>query len=186
MLMQDHAAARHPAAQTYRAATEIRPAKDCARFSLRIAPEHLSRAAEAFGSALPEAIGDVAVAGERLALCLGPDEWQLYAPLDEQDGIEARFAALYPDCLHSLVDIGHREVGFDIEGPAAALLLRSGCPRDLEHMPPGTGTRTIFDKAQIVLIRHDAERFRLEVWPSFAPYVQELLSTARREIALGL
>ena len=96
------------------------------------------------------------------------------------------FAALYATCPHSLVDVGHREIGIAVEGAAAVLALRSACAFDLETMPSGTGMRTIFDKAQIILIRHDENRFRIEVWRSFADHVWGLLQAASREISLGI
>ena len=164
----------------------VHAAEDCARFNLRIAPENLATASKGFGVALPSTIGATATSGNRLALCLGPDEWQLCAPTAESSAIEAAFAALYATCPHSLVDVGHREIGIAVEGAAAVLALRSACAFDLETMPPGTGMRTIFDKAQIILIRHDENRFRIEVWRSFADHVWGLLQAASREISLGI
>ena len=164
----------------------IEAVEDCARFSLRIAEGGITLASEAFGCDLPKVIGATTASGARLALCLGPDEWQLLAPLGERDAIEAQFAALYPDCPHSLVDVSHREVGISIEGTAAALALRSACPLDLGDMAVGTATRTIFDKAQIILIRDGENRFRIEVWRSFADHVWGILQAAGREIALGI
>lgn len=158
----------------------------CAWFNLRVAEDGIALASKAFHCKLPTALGATAASGGRLALCLAPDEWQLLAPLSERDAIEARFAALYRDCPHSLVDVGHREVGISIEGTAAALALRSACPLDLCNMPVGTATRTIFDKAQIILIRQGQDSFRIEVWRSFADHVWGILQAAGREIALGI
>ena len=164
----------------------IQAVEDCARFNLRIAPEHLKLASKAFGCSLPSKIGAVDVSGGRLALCLGPDEWQLYAPPATSEAIETAFAQLYAKCPHSLVDVSHREIGISVDGTAAVLALRSACAFDLEAMAPGTGMRTIFDKAQIILIRHGDDRFRIEVWRSFATHVWGLLQAASSEIALGI
>ncbi|RUM98436.1 sarcosine oxidase [Pseudaminobacter arsenicus] len=167
-------------------ALAIAMADDCTRFSLRIAEEGIAQAGKAFGVALPKQIGGMTAAGGRLALCLGPDEWQLMAPLDERDALEAAFAALYAKVPHSLVDISHREVGIVVEGRDAALALRSACPLDLDEMAVGSATRTIFDKAQIVLIRQGQDSFRIEVWQSFADHVWGILQAAGREIALEI
>lgn len=164
----------------------IEAVEDSARFSLRIGGDKIAHAARALGCDLPNTIGATAASGARLALCLGPDEWQLLAPLDERDAIETRFAALYSDCSHSLVDVSHREVGISIEGTAAVLALRSACPLDLGAMPVGTATRTIFDKAQIILIRQGQDSFRIEVWQSFADHVWGILQAAAREIDLEI
>ena len=42
------------------------------------------------------------------------------------------------------------------------------------------------DSAQVVLTREAEDRFRLEVWRSFAPHVRALLTTATAELAAGL
>lgn len=162
----------------------IRAAEDSARFSLRIDPAAAQLAGAAFGTPLPTRIGGLVEAGGRMALQLGPDEWMLTAPVGESDGIAEAFAVFQEP--YSLVDIGHREVGILVEGEAAALALRSGIAFDVEAMPVGTGCRTIFDKAQIVLIREDKNRFRIEVWRSFADHVWGILHAVSREIALGL
>lgn len=162
----------------------IRAAEDTARFSLRIDPAAVQAAGTAFGTPLPTRIGGMTATGGRSALQLGPDEWMLTAPVAESDGIADAFAALQEP--HSLVDVGHREVGILVEGEAAALALRSAIAFDVEAMAVGTGCRTIFDKAQIVLIREDANRFRIEVWRSFADHVWGILHAVSREIALGI
>lgn len=160
--------------------------EDCARFSLRVTDGNIALASKAFGCDLPRTIGATSDSGARLALCLGPDEWQLLAPLDGRDAIEAKFAALYPKMPHSLVDVSHREVGIVVEGTGATLALRSACPLDLRDMAVATVTRTVFDKAQIILFREGENRFRIEVWQSFADHVWGILQAAGREIELGI
>jgi len=164
---------------------DLRAAEDIARFSLRIDPSETAAAATAFGTPLPTRIGQLATTpGGRLALQLGPDEWQLLVPLSEGDAIVESFGRL--QAPHSLVDIGHREEGILVEGEAASLALRSAIAFDIEAMPVGTGCRTVFDKAQIILIRETENRFRIEVWRSFADHVWHILHAASREIALGI
>ena len=160
----------------------MRPAGDCARFSLRIAEAHLNLAVEAFGQDIPADIGGMSSAAQRTALCLGPDEWLLMAPESEGEGIAARFARISEQAIHSLVDVGHRTVGIDVSGPAAAMVLNSGCPLDLDNFPIGGGTRTILDKAEIVLMRFERNRYRLEIGRSFAEFVWNFLSIVGREV----
>jgi sarcosine oxidase subunit gamma len=162
----------------------IAAAADCARFSLRVGEDGRAEAGAAFGCPLPPRIGGLERNGERTALCLGPDEWLLLAPLDEAGNIEGRFESIQIPL--SLVDIGHREVGVEVSGPAATLALNSGSPFDLPNMPAGTGARTIFDKAQIVLTKLSPDHYRLEVWQSFAPHVWGYLATASREIEIDI
>lgn len=160
-------------------------APDCARLALRVRPEDRAVLGAALGLALPERIGGIERAAGGLALCLGPDEWCLLLPTDEAALLEKR-SSTAQTIPFSLVDVSHCEVGIEVVGSAAALALSSICALDLERMPAGSATRTILDKAQAVLIKHDANRYRIEVWQSFADHVWTLLGNVSREIALGI
>ena len=83
---------------------------------------------------------------------------------------------------HSLVDVSHRQIGLIASGPAAARVLNAGCPLDLalKAFPVGFATRTLFDKAEIVLWRRAEATFHVEVWRSFAPYLAASLAEAAR------
>ncbi|MCV9940684.1 sarcosine oxidase [Boseaceae bacterium BT-24-1] len=164
----------------------LRPVVDGARFSLRIEPKGLEAASKVLGLALPKAIGGAASSGGRIAICLGPDEWYLIAPPSEQESLERGFAELYATTIHSLVDVGHREVGIEIAGAGAAHALQAAIAFDIEAMPFSSGCRTLMDKAQIILLREAEDRFRIEVWRSFADHVWELLQIVGREIELGI
>ena len=131
--------------------------------------------------ALPARPGGVTVAGDRTALWLGPDEWLLLAPLNSLDPRISVGAG-------AVVDISHRHVGLVLEGDDAAVALATGCPLDLHPsvFAPGTCTRTVFGKAEIVLWRRDAAHFHIEVWRSFAGYVRDRLDLAARELAAAL
>jgi sarcosine oxidase subunit gamma len=162
----------------------VAPAADCGRFSLRTSGAARVEAGAAFSCPLPPRIGGLEQREGRYALCVGPDEWFLLAPIAESETIEERFRAL--ETPHSLVDVGNREVGIDVSGPAATLTLNSGSALDLSIMAPGSGARTIFDKAPIVLIKFSADHYRLEVWQSFATHAWDLLAAASREIVLDI
>ena len=157
-----------------------------AHFNLRIDSAHLTAAATAFGADLPSAIGEIQGDDTRTALRLGPDEFILLAPDAERLNIEGRFSALYEAIPHSLVDVSHREIGLEISGTAARQALNTGCPLDLTGMPAGRGTRTVFDRAEIILLKLDETRFQLVVWLSFAEFVGGVLGAAAREIEAGL
>src|SRR5690606_3314701 len=85
----------------------------------------------------------------------------------------------------SVVEVTHRSLGLELSGPRATWVLNGGCPLDLsdERFPPGTCTRTLLGKVDIVLHRaHDAVPcFYLECWRSFMPYVWNRLKTAISE-----
>jgi len=157
-----------------------------ARFNLRIASGDVPAASAAFGVSLPERIGARARQGEREALCVGPDEWLLYASGTEREAIVERFAEGLGATPHSLTDISDRELTITLSGPRAAELLSIGCAIDLDGLAQGDGTRTVFDGVTITLRRDGAEAFKLEAWRSFIPHVRQVLTAGNRELAAGL
>ncbi|WP_415183930.1 sarcosine oxidase subunit gamma [Phaeovulum sp.] len=157
-----------------------------ARLNLRVDPDDLAAASRAFGVPIPAKVGQGAIKGGRAAYCLGPDEWLLHAPEDEQAAITAAFDTLRVTTPNSLTVISDREITIEIRGPRAAELLSVGCPLDLARIAPGSAKRTVFDSAQIVLLRDSKDAFRIEVWRSFFPHVHTLLQIATRELASGL
>lgn len=105
------------------------------------------------------------------ALWLGPDEWLVLGPCP--------FTTL-AGLPHSLVDISDRNLGYGVDGPGAARLLSCIVMLDLHPaaFPVGMCARTLAAKTEIVLWRQAPERFRIEVWRSFAPYLLGLLAEA--------
>jgi sarcosine oxidase subunit gamma len=136
----------------------------------------------AFDADLPRHLGSAGVGDERTAFWLGPDEWLLIAEGVDPEMMAAEIEAASVTTPHSLVDVSHRQVGLDIGGALAARALSAGCPLDLrlKAFPLGMASRTIFDKAEIVLWRRDETAFRVEVWRSFAAYLAASLIDAVR------
>ena len=168
------------------AAVKIAVLPPVARLNLRIAPTNLAVASAAFELPLPTRIGQGVAGNGRAAWCLGPDEWLLHAPEAEQAAIVASFSKGRAKTPHSLTVISDREFTIAITGPRAQEFLTVACPLDLSRMAHGTAKRTLFDSAQVVLIRDADDAFRIEVWRSFFPHVSELLDIALREFACGL
>jgi sarcosine oxidase subunit gamma len=163
----------------------IRELPPATRISLRLADRDAATAA--LGLDLPARIGSRTVTGDRSALCLGPDEWLIEAPAaDGGAALTAALADLATRQPLSAVEVSDREITLALEGLDVLDLLATGCPLDLAKMPVGSGTRTVFDTAQVVLTREAEDRFHLTVWRSFAPHVRELLGIAARELAAGL
>lgn len=165
---------------------EIHTADDAARFSLRIAPDKLTLAEKALGAKIPTKIGALVRIGDIAVACLGPDEWYIWADEAARQTIMQAFAKLYESQPHSLVDISHRETGIDITGPQAEWLLNAASPLNLAEMSAPGANRTIFDHAQIILMKWDAEHYRIEVWNSFADHVWTLLELASNEVELTI
>jgi sarcosine oxidase, subunit gamma len=142
-----------------------------------------SAVAGVWGASLPEEACRANVSAERAALWLGPDEYLLLAPqadsISSMTGIETALGAL----PHALVDVSHRQIALQLQGPHAATILSGGCPLDLslEEFPVNMCTRTVFSKADIVLWRTADEQFHVEVWRSFTGYVTGLLREIGRE-----
>ena len=156
----------------------ITPLGAVGRVIIRCGEGEVGVVSERIGVALPrEACRSVQGQGLN-ALWLGPDEWLILgASLPEMslrlDGV-----------LCSLVDVSHRQVALAVHGPRAEDILASGCALDLSAaaFPVGMCTRTMFAKAEIVLWRTGAETFHIEVWRSFARYVEALLHQAEGEV----
>ncbi len=155
------------------------------RFVFRGREAAIAAATAAFGVALPREACRAAEAGERAALWLGPDEWLLLAPDGVGEAIAADFARV--GAPHSLVDVSHRNTGLTLSGTKVKEVIAAGCPLDLDlaAFPIGMVTRTILNKAEIVLWRRAPDRFRLECWRSFAPYVHGFLTDAALEFSAG-
>ena len=159
---------------------EMGPAPTAARFALRCRPAHVAHLGSTFGVPLPVAACRAAMAGDRAALWLGPDEWLLLAADGAQAAIQDAFAAQCTGLSFSLVDISQQTVGLVLDGSAARDALSLGCPLDLDAtvFPPGSCTRTVFSKCEIILWRSSAQTFRMELLRSYADYAWRLLGLA--------
>jgi sarcosine oxidase subunit gamma len=148
-----------------------------ARWILRGGADVAGPAGAAFGVAPPSRPLRAASEGPRAALWMGPDEWLLIAE-DADPRLGAELEAALAGVPHSLVDVSHRQVAIEVAGPGAARLLNAGVPLDLDlaAFPLSMVLRTLLLKAEIVLWRREAERFRLEVARSFGPYVAAVLA----------
>jgi len=154
-------------------------------WSLRVDP---AAAAAPLGAAgLPIAMEPcrTATRGDWSALWLGPDEQLLVGPDASRAQLEPQLTAALGGVVHALVDVGHRQAAIELQGPEATTLLAMGCPLDFElsHMPIGFCSRTVYAKAEVVLWRQEAQRFQLQAWRSFLPYVTGLLAIGSQELA---
>ena len=156
------------------------------RLILRGGADVVSPVAEAFGVAPTTKPLGSADSGERAALWLGPDEWLLIAE-DGAPELGGALEAALAGFPHALVDVSHRQCAIELSGPGAARLLNACVALDLdpEAFPVGMVARTLLLKAEITLWRREAERFRLEVARSFAPYVAAVLTASARDQAAG-
>lgn len=103
--------------------------------------------------------------------CLGPDEWMLRAPAGTVVPTGAGLAV-------AVTDVSERSIGLIVEGPQAAQNIMSGCPQDLDSFAIGKASRTIYETVEIILIREAEDRFYIDVWRSFAPWLWTALTEA--------
>lgn len=159
----------------------IQPAGGEARFSLRTR----RAAGSVAGLSLDGPVNSLRGDDRRWIARLGPDEWLIGTAEVDADALAAAIGADLGGTAHALVDVSHRNVGIDVSGTHAAILLNAGCPLDLGEaaFPGSSATRTLLGKSEIVLIRWPgaAPRYRVECWRSFATYVHGFL----KEAALG-
>jgi len=143
-----------------------------ARMVLQGGADARAAAAQHWKPGFSEAACRATTAGDDASLWLGPDEFLLISP--QQISLSAALGAI----PHSLVDVSHRQVGFELSGPDCVVWLNGGCALDLHlnAFPVGMCTRTGFAKADIVLWRKAADVFHVEVWRSFLDYTTGLLA----------
>lgn len=168
------------------AGASLAPLAQCARWTLRLAPAAAAELRAVAGFPVAMDLNRCAAAGERLALRLGPDEWLLCAPEAGAEALARTIEDALAGRMHALVDVGHRYAALRCAGPQVTRLLAAGCPLDLHAaaFPPGTATRTLLGKAEVVLARVGEEStYRIECGRTFAPYVTAFLREAGREFA---
>ena len=140
-----------------------------ARFSFRARQPEVFE--QLLGLKLPRKIG-VSLDG---VVCLGPDEWLLRAPagtmLAKGTGLPV-----------AITEVSDRSVCLIVEGARAAEVVAAGCPLDLERFAVGRATRTVFETVEIILLRTGENRFEVEVWRSFAPWLRKALETAAGQL----
>ncbi len=164
----------------------LEPLPPAARYILRGGARVPAAVAAAVHLSLPTESCRAATDSGRAALWLGPGDWLLLAPDADGPAVARSLASALAGIPHSLVDVGHRQSGCELRGPAAAALLSAGCPLDLDPgtFPIGMCTRTVLAKAEVVLWRKAPETFHLEVARSFVAYVSQFLAEAARTGAL--
>lgn len=133
------------------------------------------------GLTLPFEPNTVSTSGHRFCLWLGPDEWLIVAPPDEQQTIQAALRSALGDHPGSIVDVSASRTVIVIRGPSARDLLAHGCAIDLHPRAfgPGRCAQTMLAKAQVVIQQtDDSPVFLIYVRASFATYVADWLLDA--------
>ena len=149
------------------------------RVALRAPAGSLAAISSALGLSVPTAPKTSSRAGARSVLWIGPDEWLVI----DEDGADLMAALSGAGAVHSATDVSHRNIAVIVSGSGAETTLAAGCPQDLSlaSFPVGAASRTIFGKAEIVLLRTEEDTFRVECWRSFSDFVFGLLAEAAED-----
>jgi sarcosine oxidase subunit gamma len=148
--------------------------------SLRIKSRDAAMPGAVAGLPLDLPILRYAAADEGLAARLGPDEWLIIGAPSQLDSLSSAIATALAGYSHAIVDVSQASVAFAVAGQDAATILNTGCPLDLDvrQFPPGSATRTILGKCQIILFRLSEHEFRVECGRSFGEYLHAFLLEA--------
>lgn len=157
-----------------------------ARFSVRVRAGEAAELGRRLGVRLPERLGAISDDEGFEAIRLGPDEWCLLAPESGRETLIRSAEAAYASVPHAFCDISDRETTLRLSGAGASIALAAGIARDFGAIGVGCAARTLFDTATVILWRDGEDSFRLDVWRSFAPHVQGLLTLVEEEIAAGI
>lgn len=165
---------------------QMRRAGDVTRHVLRLDPAIAAQRGEVLGFDVRQAINmahgqeTLLTDTPRASLRLGPDEWLLIGtPAAEADQASLK-----------TVDVSHRNIAIEVRGCAVRDVLNTGIALDLDEavFRIGTATRTVFAKAEIVLVHcRDASGdsvFRIECWRSFGRYLVAHLAQSARLLGL--
>ena len=122
--------------------------------------------------------------GSISALWLGPDEWLVLCPAEKAGHTYKLLDVALDGIPHALVDVGDRQVAFELAGSLAREVLAVGCSLDLDGgaLAVGTCTRTLFEKCEIVLWLRSIDAFHIEVARSLESYLVGHLRHAGRAL----
>ena len=170
-----------------RGALSIRELPYLALVNFRADPndtDAMQRLASGLEFALPVVPNTVTSRGDRRALWLGPDEWLIVGPEDQEKAIAQTLRDGLEGAFSSIVDLSANRTILEIGGPNARDLLAHGVPIDLDvrSFGPGRCAQTLLAKAQVIIERlSDDPTFHVYARSSFASYVADWLLDAAAE-----
>ncbi len=165
-----------------------------ARLLLRGRAPALEAALAAAGLAGAERVGEVAGAGARRALRLGPDRIALLDAPGAETTLLGGLEPLLAERGGAVVDLSEAMTTLALEGPEAAVAatLAEGCPLDLADpaFPPGRCAASLYGKVAVwleAIAAGDGRRtVELSVDRSLAEHLARHLALAAREYGFRL
>ncbi|MGC1816026.1 MAG: sarcosine oxidase subunit gamma family protein [Casimicrobiaceae bacterium] len=153
----------------------LRGRQDDARFGPAVAA--------VLGMALPVLPNTVASDRDRAAYWLGPDEWLLVTPSDEETAVSVSLREALREVVSSITEVGSGQTVIVLQGRKVRELLAKECPLDLfsPSFGPGACAQTRLAKVSVLLRPLEANQMELIVRRSFAEYVWAWCSDAGAE-----
>jgi|TARA_B110000046_G_scaffold13659_1_gene13372 sarcosine oxidase subunit gamma len=127
--------------------------------------------------------------GHSHILWMGPDEWLIVGPSDDQAHINSSISKAFKNQHFSLVDVSESRTLIRLRGTQAQSLLEKGCSIDLHPSAfiPGSVVNTHLSHAHITLHHSNSIQqptYDLYVHRSFSEYLWSWLEDAAREYGL--
>lgn len=143
------------------------------------APATAAAVKAATGTAVP-APRRIAVAGDRAAAWMSPDEILILVPYATAGATLAALGTALAGTHHLAADVSDARAMFTIRGPKAGEVLMKLCPADLSALAEGEVRRTRAAQVAAAFWKSGPEEFTLVSFRSVAAYVMGLLETAAR------
>lgn len=134
----------------------------------------LAGAIKVLGCEPPTTANSVVEAGDYRIFWLGPDEWLILTPAEQQGQLQGKLLKAFKGVFSSVVDNSSGLTMLHVSGDNAAALLATDCPFDLHprEFKPGQCAQTRLSKAgMIVTPLADGAGFELIIRRSFADYL---------------
>ena len=141
---------------------------------------------EVLGAEPPIKANTLVVAGALKIYCLGPDEWLIITPSDQQSELKARLGEALQGIFSSVTDVSSGQTIISITGVNARALIEKGCPIDLHPREFKTGdcAQTRLAKAGILISAvNDTPAYEVVVRRSFSDYLGHWLLDAVEEFS---
>jgi sarcosine oxidase, subunit gamma len=165
----------------------IRELPYLAQVNLRTDPNDAStmqRLASSLEFGLPVVPNTVTAGGDRRALWLGPDEWLVVGPEDQEKALVQSLLDGLGGAFGSVVDVSANRTTLEVGGPKARDVLAHGIPIDLDPRSFGASNcaQTLLAKAHVIVEgRNEEAALHLYIRSSFASYVADWLLDAATE-----
>ena len=151
-------------------------------------PAFLQAVAEVLGSELPLTPNTVAISDKLTAFWLGPNEWLLLMPSEQQEPIIEQLRAALAGVFAAVTDISSGQTVITLSGQCIRAVLAKGCTLDLhpQIFQVGQCAQTLVAKTGALLWPCDEAGINIIVRRSFADYLWTWLIDAADEYGFAV